>query len=196
MPNETPHDLREVWQSQHVEPKYMSLEEIRNKAAKFEGGVRSRNLRETVVGIGTIVVFLFYLKWFPTPLERAGSCLTIAGILWVIYRMNGRAAAAKVPEATGFETCVSFHRRELEHQRDLLRSIWRWYLGPLVPGIVLFSVSLIGSKVRPDHPGDWWRASPLLLLMVAWFRVTIWLNRRAADRMQKTIDELERTAEQ
>ncbi len=189
-------DPIEVWQSQPVEPLYMSIEEIRNKARKFEGKIRTRNLRETIVAVALIPVFGLFLRWFPTPPERVGSCLTIAGLLYLIYRMNGSAAAKRVPSGGGFDTCVAFHRRELERQRDLLRSVWLWYLGPLVPGILVFNLGVIGQKISRGHPMQWWRAAPFVVLLVAWFWVVIWLNRRAADRLQRTIEELDRVAEQ
>lgn len=189
-----PDDLQNIWQSQRVEPIYMSIEEIRNKAAKFERRIRWRNLRETLVAVAMIPLFGLFLRWFPAPLERAGSCLIIVGLIYLIYRMNGFAAAAKVPAAGGFDACVAFHRRELERQRDLLRSIWLWYLGPLVPGILLFNLALIGQKIR--HPADWWRVVPFVVIMAAWFWFVVRLNRRAADDLQNTIDALERAVEE
>lgn len=191
-----PDDPIQIWQSQHVEPVSMSIEEIRSKAAKFEGTIQRRNLRETIVAVALIPVFGLFLRWFPTPVERAGSCLTIAGLLYLIYRMNGMAAAKRTPSGGGFETCVAFHRRELARQRDLLRSVWLWYLGPLVPGILVFNLGVLGKKISPEHPAQWWRAAPFVILMVAWFWVVIWINRRAAQGLQRRIDELDRVAEQ
>ena len=98
--------------------------------------------------------------------------------------------------SSGFESCVAFRRRELERQRDLLRSIGLWYLGPLVPGVVLFNLGVIAPKVRVDHPADWWRGLPALAIMVVWFWVVIRVNRRAADHLQRSIDELTRVAGQ
>jgi len=189
-------DPMEIWQSQDVEPLMISMEEIRSKAVRFERQIRSRNRRETTVAVVMIAVFGLFLFVFPSPMARAGSLLTIAGIVFVIYRMNRQAAPDRVPAGGGFESCVAFHRRELERQRDLLRSIERWYLGPLIPGVLVFSLAVIEPKIRPDHPADWWRALPGLAIMVAWFWFTIRLNRRAADGLQQTIDELARVAEQ
>jgi hypothetical protein len=189
-------DPIEVWQSQPVEPVYMSIEEIRNKAARFERRIRWRNLRETLVALALIPVFGLFLRWFSTPTERVGSGLTILGLLYLIYRMNGLAAPKRVPTDGGFQNCVTFHRRELERQRDLLRTVWLWYLGPLVPGILVFNLGVLGPKISPGHPAQWWRAAPFVVLMVAWFWVVIRLNRRAADRLQRTIDELDRVAEE
>ncbi len=197
MVNESsPDDPMEIWQSQHVEPLMMTMDEIRSKAARFERQIRARNRRETAVALAMIVVFGLFLFIFRRPMERAGSLLVIVGLVFVIYRMNRQAAPGRVPVGGGFESCVAFHRRELERQRDLLRSIGLWYLGPLVPGVVVFSVAVIEPQIRPDHPADWWRALPGLAIMVAWFWFTIRLNWRAAAGLQRTIDELTRVAEQ
>ena len=37
-------------------------------------------------------------------------------------------------------SCLEFHRSELVRQRDLLRSVWWWYLLPFVPGMLLIPV--------------------------------------------------------
>jgi hypothetical protein len=60
-----------------------------------------------------------------------------------------------LPAEMGREYGIAFYRRELEKQRDLLRGIWKWYLGPLIPGLALF-VSLghcYGSAGAPPVPG-------------------------------------------
>jgi positive regulator of sigma E activity len=107
--------------------------------------------------------------------------------------MNGKAAPAKVPEG-GFDSCLDFHRRELVRQRDLLRSVWSWYLGPLVPGMVVFLFGSILQKVR--QPTDWLKALPVAAFMAAGFWFTARLNRRAAGCLQRQIEELDRVAEQ
>ena len=187
-------DLRDIWQSQPVEPIIMSIEEIRAKATKFERRIRSRNLRETVVAIVLIPIFVAAFVHFKTPVERIGSALNIAALFYVIYRLNGAAAAATVPADIGFESCVSFHRRELERQRDLLRTVARWYMGPLVPGVVVFSLGTIATKVRAGHPLDWLRALPAFVILIAWYIVVVRLNDRAADCLQRKIDELDSVA--
>lgn len=187
-------DLREIWQSQHVEPITMSIEELRAKATKFERRIRSRNLRETIVAVILIPIFAAAFVHFQTPVERVGMALNIAALFYVIYRLNGAAAATAVPADIGFESCVSFHRRELERHRDLLRTVSRWYMGPLVPGVVVFTLGTIGTKVRAGHPLDWWRALPALVLLAVWYLVVVRLNDRAADCLQRRIDELDRFA--
>ncbi len=189
-------DPIEIWQSQNVEPITMPIEQLRSKAMKFESHIRSRNLRETAIAVALIPLFLLFLRWFPAPLAQIGSWLNIAGLVYVIYRLNGPAAAATVPADAGWENCIAFHRRELVRHRDLLRTVLRWYLGPLIPGVVVFTIGTIAPKVRPGHPLDWWRAAPALVLLAVWYWIVVRLNNRAADCLQRQIDELDLVARQ
>jgi hypothetical protein len=172
----------------------MSIDEIRKKALKFQRRIQGRNLTETIGSLFAIGIFALFIKWFPSPLSRLGSCMTIAGYLYVIWRMNGPAAAARVPSDATFEACLTFHRRELARHRDLLRAVWRWYLGPIVPGIVVSMTGAIAGKAR--HLSDWWRAAPVLVVFAVGFWFIAWLNGRAADCLQRQIDDLDRAVEQ
>jgi hypothetical protein len=86
----------------------------------------------------------------------------------------------------GLANGLEFYRRELERQRDLLQSVWLWYLGPLIPGPVVLMV----AKVR-IYPGQL-RLFGLNLGAFTLFFVLVWmLNQRGARRLQSRIDELD-----
>ena len=184
MPNEPlPDDIRNVWQDQPVENTPMPLEEIRRKARQFEKRIQRRNLREYIAGTAGIVIFTVYLFIFPNPVARTGSALIIAGALCVLFQIYQRATPGTIPADLALTASLQFHRRELVRQRDLLRSVWLWYIGPFVPGIVVF-----GMGVNPRHgTGSWWNAVPFLCI----FGVVMWLNRSAAERLNRQIAELD-----
>ena len=48
-------DPRNLWQTQEVEEMRISVEELRAKAAKFNGRIRWRNVREYVAALIVIV---------------------------------------------------------------------------------------------------------------------------------------------
>ena len=50
-------DLRNLWQNQEVEEVRISVDELRVKAAKFQGRIRWRNLREQAVCLFVIPAF-------------------------------------------------------------------------------------------------------------------------------------------
>jgi hypothetical protein len=183
-----PDDLCEVWRGQKVEHNQMTLAEIREKASKFQRRIRFRNLKEYGAYAAVVAFFGFSMGAYP-PLMRAGAWLCIAGMLYSAYQMHRRGSSKTVAAGWEPESCLSFHRRELERQRDLLLSIWSWYLGPLIPGLALLMIG--GGVARPGHLKHAWAAVSLYLALIAvgfWFVAR--LNRRAAQRLQRQIDEL------
>ena len=186
MPNEPlPDDIRNVWQNQPVENMPMPLEEIRRQARQFERRIHSRNLREYAAGAFVIAGFTYYIFKFPSPLMRTGCALIIAGSLFVMVQLYRRGSASALPADLALTGSVQFHRRELVRQRDLLRSVWRWYIGPLVPGLAVFE-----AGTMPQH-SPWWMFLLVAVFFLAVFGGIVWLNYRAADRLDRQIAELE-----
>jgi hypothetical protein len=179
-----PDDVRNVWQNQPLENTTMPLAEIHRKARQFEKRIRHRNLREYLGGVIGIAAFTFYLFKFPNPLMRAGSILTIAGVVYVLARLYKQASPGTLPADLTLAASVEFHRRELARQRDLLRSVWRWYIAPIVPGLVVFSAG------ASPHPGLGPRFYGMLVLYFVVFGFIIWLNYRGSLRLDRQIAEL------
>ena len=186
MPNEPlPDDIRSVWQNQPLENTTMPLEEIRRKARQFEKRIRQRNLREYLGGVLGIAGFTFYLFRFPDPVMRAGSILTIAGVLYVLTRLYKQASPGALPADLTLSASVEFHRRELARQRDLLRSVWSWYIAPIVPGLVIFSAG------AASHSGSGRAFYLVLFLYAVVFGFIVWLNYRGSLRLDRQIAELD-----
>lgn len=142
-----PNDVRAVWQSQTTEKVDMSAEQLRQNTQKLRRTVLWRNLREYVAAAYLIAIFGYFLWKFDTPLLRLASGATIAGALFVVYHLHKWGSAKPLPMEMAFSTCLDCHRKELERQRDLLRSVWTWYLLPFVPGMVLFLLGLFRFTV-------------------------------------------------
>ena len=184
MPNEPlPDDLLRVWQDQPVENTTMPLEEIRRKARQFEKRIRNRNLREYCGAAIAVIAYSYYIFKFSDFLVRAGSVLVIAGTLYVVYQLHKRASVKPLPADLALTASLAFHRRELERQRDLVASVWSWYLAPFVPGLLVFT-----KGVAPKH-------GPGFLFALAFFALGFgaiwWFNRRAAVRLTRQISELD-----
>jgi hypothetical protein len=190
MPSETPQDqIRNAWQQQPVENVAMSLEDLRRRAGKFQRRIWWRNAREYVAVAVVVVVFGYYIKAIPGPLARAGSLLTIAGALYVAYQLHRRASSEDAPAAAAFEDCLNFHRHGLERQRDALRSVWSWYLGPLVPGLAVF---IAGTAIAEPLAVRYRLLSGALMFAIV--GVVFWLvaklNQIGARKLQSQIDAL------
>ena len=184
MPNEfPPDDIRNVWQNQPVENTPMPLEEIRKKARQFEKRINRRNLREYIGGAVSLAVFTYYIFKFPNPVVRAGCALIIAGTLCILLQIYKRATPGRLPADMALTASLEYHRRELVRQRDLLRSVWWWYLGPLVPGLVVFAAGIAPRRGAAAVIN----ALPFFCIL----GLVIWLNHRAAQVLDRRIAELE-----
>lgn len=194
MTNESPStDMKNVWQSQPTEPPRIRPGEVRRKMNKFERRIFWRNVREYAAGLLVIAIFGYYEWRFNTLLVRLGSGMIIAGTLYVMYQLHRRASTRPAPADLGSSTCIEFHRKSLERQRDALRAVWSWYLLPFVPGLAILAIGSIASQ-RAAHQGS---VGHLVISILASQGIipavffAIWkLNRRAADRLQTQIDEL------
>jgi hypothetical protein len=195
MNNQSGNSATNVWMNQPAEPLSISVASLRQKAQKLERRVWWRNVREYAAAVLVIAVFGYYLWKFPAPLVRAGSVLLIAGTLLVVYTLHKRGASRRVPGEVGFQTCLAFHRAELERQRDLLRSVWTWYLLPFVPGITVFLLGLF--RWTMEQPNAATRGAVVatvfgLTYAGCWlvFIGIAKLNYWAADKIQREIEGL------
>ena len=188
--SETPnHLMQQLWQQQPVEGTRMSVDEIRKRASKFEKRIVWRNAREYVSGGIAIFLFGYFFFHAHDMLTRIAFGMLIAGMAYVLlylYRKGGTTGAAAVE--TG-KPCADFFLAELERQRDLINNLW-WYLGPLVPGMVMLSVS---SFLAHRHPQSLWVLAAVDVSIVALSYLIIRLNSRAARCLQRQIDELRAT---
>lgn len=193
MTNESsPNDTRNVWQNQKPEGIRMSVDEIRRRAGKLQKKIFWRNLVEYAAGLMVVVCFGFYFWRTSDALTRGALGLFIAGVLYVMWHLHRHGSSRSLPADLGLASGIEFYRRELERQRDLLASVWAWYLGPLIPGFVALRLALASPHHR--HTGLYMYpklASTKEMLLLALVFVLVWLlNHRAARRLQRQIDEL------
>lgn len=182
-------DIRNVWQAQGTGAAPFTLEELRKKGDRFRSRIAWRNRRE-YLGLVLVVGWFGYGAWAaPSLLMRVGDALVVAGALFVAFELHRRAAASTAPGELGLKSCVEFHRAQLVRQRDALRSVWKWYLGPVVPGLALIIAN--GCMAGFRHSA---LAGLLSFVPGGFVALVLWwvgrLNRKAADRIQRQIDAL------
>ena len=180
-------DVKRLWQAQSFPLPQRSAEDLLAEATIFQRRIARRNLREYVAGAVIVPVFCFYIWLFPYWVTRLGSLLVVLGTLVVIWQLHRRAASRAVPKDFGVSG-LQFQRTELARQRDALRTVWLWYLGPLVPGLAVFMWGIQGGSAK--------RINLLVeLTMLTVFAAIAWINRRAAAKLQRQIDTLDTLAE-
>jgi hypothetical protein len=181
-------DPRNIWQTQEVEEMRFSVEELRAKADKFQRRIWRRNLREYLAALFVIVFFAATYWNTHQVVPRIAFAWIIAWSVFYIWYMWRWGSATPVPANMGNAACVGFYRNELARQRDLLRSVWRWVVLPIVPGLALLAI----WKFVSARPEKLWQEVGWLLFEIALLAIVAWLNVRAARRLDRRISELDR----
>jgi hypothetical protein len=179
-------DIRRLWRDQPSEEVQMSVREIRARAERLERTVRWRNLREYAAAAIVIPVFAVQAWFAETAAVALGCWLVALAALWVVYHLHRRGTARRPAGEQGATSCLEFHRSEIVRQRDLLRSVWWWYLLPFVPGMLLI---IVGRALeQPDRLAAALGAAMFLaVIFVAIGR----LNQRVARKLQRRLEELD-----
>jgi hypothetical protein len=181
-----PADPQSLWQGQPAAGHTMSLDELRSHSRRLERRIGRRNLREYIAAAFVVPAFAWAAWAAPLPVMRVGSVLVVVATIFVVYHLHRHGAAWTMPADMGLTDCLAFLRGELERQRDLLRGVWKWYLLPFAPGMILIYLGPV--LARPDLASRAvWPAAATLVFFVFIGE----LNRRVAKKIQAKIDALE-----
>jgi hypothetical protein len=161
-----------------------SIDGFARDVRQFERRIRQRNRREVLAGLFVVAAFGVFLWRGPELVSRTGCALAMAGAAFIIHRIRTRGVAHPVPTDGPLSTAMAVYRRELERQRDLLRTVTSWYLLPLLPAMV---VLMLGQAIVRSQPAPAVRMFGFGLLIGVLIRQ---LNQRGARKLQHKIDRL------
>jgi hypothetical protein len=168
----------------------MSIAEVQARASAFQTKISRRNLREYAAAAIVVLFFGYRFAYTADPFIRGGMALIIAGTCYVVWQLHIRGAAREIPKEAGLSSFIDFQRQQLIRQRDMLTNLWSWYLGPLLPGMVVLMVA-VGHATAGRVPHAWLLTVIYLGIVTAVFGAIDRLNKRAARRLQRQIDELD-----
>ncbi len=184
-------DLKDLWQSQPQEYDPVTLEHVRAQATAFQKKIRRRNLIEYLAMPVVVLGFAPLLFATHSWMLQTGGALIIAATAFIAWQLHRRGSARAGPESGA--ALADFHRSELVRQQTAVRSVAVWYLGPMIPGIVMitlgrwFQSHATGRTIEEDRT-----IIALCTVIVALGFLVAWLvNRLAAHRLQKEIDEFD-----
>lgn len=190
MPNKpSPPNPQQLWQNQIEEETNLTLTDIHDKAEQFQTKIRRRNLREAVFIVLSTAIYGGFLWFMPGTLTKAGAVLTLAGMYFSFYQLFRDGSSRDVPADAPAGDCVEFHRRELRRQRDMLRRVGPWQIGPILPGMTVFFAGVWQTNVRDTETAWIMGLSGVLALGVLGF--VYWLNVRAANKLDEELQSLE-----
>ena len=187
MTNELRNPAQKLWQDQPVEGITMSAEVIRKRAAKFERKIRWRNVREYVAALIAALPLGYFLVTARDVFARVTFGLLIAGLAWMVVQLHRKGSVKSMPMEVSSLTSLQFYRTQLERQREAVNTVWSWYLAPLIPGLLVYTV---WSAIRSPRPAAWLGLALLDAVIVGMFYVVWKMNLRAARCLERMIDEL------
>jgi len=187
MTNELRNPVQKLWQDQPVEGVTMSVEVIRKRAAKFERKIRWRNVREYVAALIAAVPLGYFFVTARDVFARITFGLLIGGLAWMVVQLHRKGSVRSMPTEVSTLTSLQFYRAELERQREAVNTVWSWYLAPLIPGLLVYTV---WSAIRSPRPSAWLGLALLDAVIAGMFYVIWKMNVRAARCLQRMIDEL------
>lgn len=190
MPDRDP--LHTLWTHQPTEPFTMSLAEIHTRATRFQSKVRGRNITEYAAALLVIGVFCWIGFLIPEPVVKAGAALIVTGALYVCWKLHTLAGASAKSELDAAASVADFHRTELVRQRTALATVWKWYLAPFVPGMLVFigAVAFTPELTMPLTARLALFASTAAPI-AAVFGLIGWLNARAVTALDREIAALD-----
>ena len=165
----------------------MSPEIIRKRANKFERKILWRNAREYVAALIAAVLLGYFLVTARDLFARVTFGLFIAGLAWMVVQLHRKGSVRTMPTEISTLTSLQFYRTELERQREAVNTVWSWYLAPLIPGFLVYTV---WSAIRSPRPAAWLGLALIDVVIAGVFYVVWKMNVRAARCLQRMIDEL------
>jgi hypothetical protein len=163
-----------------------NLPDVLSRTQALMKKIRRRTLMGYAVCFIASVTFGSFIFIFPNTLQRVGSGLTVAAVVYMAYqlyeRRNGKQPSESRPSA-----CTAFYRTELERQRDFHRDVWFWSrLVILVPGYILFCIG--SAMVHPELARGFFAIAGAFIVLCI---VAVPLNLRLSRKYQRQIDEVD-----
>ena len=157
---------------------------------KFNKRLSMSNALEISAAIFVIVVFLFYAFIFESEpvLLPLGSVLIAGGSLFIIiYILRNGMRKGKSPSEDDKLDYFKYWIHWYENTYKLVRSIFWWYLLPLIPGFIAFTIGMAQSI----HGKFLQTSLKLGFLALITGGFVYWLNRYyASKKLQRRIDKL------
>ncbi len=190
-------ELKSLWQKQELQPPVSLpdaeiIDRMRQKLRQFDRNIFRRDMREGVAC--AVVVGMFLREFFveSAALARTGCIVVIAAAVVIFGKLVVRRHfKTKRGEPDSVKEFLEKERRKMTREIFLLRSVFWWYLLPLLVGEELFVFGLprpLANKL----------VATAVCVAVSGF--VYWLNQRAVRKylvpLQEEMETAARVAEQ
>lgn len=173
--------LHRLWRRDGGDLEPLPLAEVKSRAAALGRTIGKRNCREYIATAFVTLIFGLYALILPGMLLKIGSLLVIAGGFVMVWQLSRRTSRPD-PDAEAADV-RAYYRTRLAIEARMLASVGLWYIGPLVPGLVVFMAGLAKTGGFGSTLGfAAFAAIPTLVFFSIWL-----LNRRGAAMLREQI---------
>lgn len=168
-----------------------NLAEIHARAAKMQAGMRWRNIALYTYSTLSIAVSLWLIARGAFPAMRFPMLLMVAAHLLVLWQINRRISARRLPGDMAARPALDYLRDQLERQAHGLSRAWLWYMAPfLIP--FAWELGIMLSRIQSGAlPPESFRTFLVFLVVAICFWTAVLLAfSRAALRVQLQIERL------
>lgn len=160
---------------------------LKARAATLDRHVRTRNRVELAASVVLLLAFgLMALRATVWP-EAVGPALCWVGVVLVGRRFVVGASHPPADPTLASTAFVEQHRRALRYQAELLADVPRWYIAPLLPGMVWFYG---WGALRSWGTRGFGMVASLAAVTALFIGWVAWINLRAARRLHAEADAL------
>lgn len=150
-----------LWTAQHQDARGASPAELAARARMLRRRVWRRDATEYAAGALAAGVFGWMGLASPDWGVRIACLVQIAGLLVVMRNLWTRRP---VDDPAALDRDALSHLRALlTAQRDALASVGRWYIGPMLPGMILF----LGAVSRVTATNTGWGPALIVAALAA-----------------------------
>ncbi|GFE79885.1 hypothetical protein GCM10011487_18850 [Steroidobacter agaridevorans] len=184
--------IKALWRAQSTEVPAMSVSYVRHRTGELHRAFRIRNWLEQGAGVLGFAGCLVVILMAPHPWVKAAAALILIGGAYSGWQWHRRTASFRTDPSKSSEASLSFYKHELERKRDIHRTLWRWYLLPIAPGVIaMLSWNFFGDPQTRGTSAPW----GVLGMLVVWLVVSLIYERSKAAQCQREIDALSALAE-
>ena len=165
----------------------VTREALMTEVRLFERMTRRGVTIEAYTGVAIAAFFVMPLVSSPNWALRIGWALASAYGLYVAV-IVWKSQTPPMPESLEFGAALSHYRGELERRRRIIQTLWRWYLMPIVPGMLLI---MVGATIEASKRGRPLWPALIFIALMAGMGVVIHLSSQGwARKLRIRIDAL------
>ncbi len=183
-------ELKNIWKSSSKDEqikfeKSKLLLELQSNLDRFYKSLKFRDLREQIVAFLMIPLFSIVTYKIPFLLSKAGAIIITVWCIYLIIKLQRLKKSKPAPATESFKSYLQKTKNYLTVQKNLLDSVFYWYILPSSSGVILFFIGFDLEK---------WKLVLFISMTVGLGIIIFFLNKQAVKNeflpRLKKIDEI------